>query len=145
MKVINFFLKKLNIHVFIISYLAYLILYLFKVDVSYGSVAFAIVHTVVIGVAFYTIFRLIFPLDKTNNKSKKSVDSTKKNIGETTKKNSTIDSDNNANLTVDTSENFYKVRQGPRYYFKEFSDRYELYLKTSSGFKHVKTDYKKDV
>lgn len=37
---------------------------------------------------------------------------------------------------------YYKVAQNENYVFSEYEDRYELFLKTESGLKYVKTDYK---
>lgn len=39
---------------------------------------------------------------------------------------------------------YYKVKQDSRYVMAEYSDRYELLLKTPNGLVKVRTDYKKD-
>lgn len=39
---------------------------------------------------------------------------------------------------------YYKVKQDSRYVMAEYSDRYELLLKTPNGLAKVRTDYKKD-
>lgn len=36
------------------------------------------------------------------------------------------------------------VKQNPSYFMAEYEDRYELYYKTSEGYKHIRTDYKKE-
>lgn len=37
---------------------------------------------------------------------------------------------------------YYKAAQNENYVFAEYEDRYELFLKTDSGLKYLKTDYK---
>lgn len=37
---------------------------------------------------------------------------------------------------------YFTVRQNPNYFFAEYDDRYELYFKSHSGVKHVRTDRK---
>lgn len=37
---------------------------------------------------------------------------------------------------------YFTVRQNPNYFFAEYDDRYELYFKSQSGVKHVRTDRK---
>ena len=141
MKIIEFLVKKLNLITILLAYLLYFILFLCKIDVSYGSVSFAIVHVIVLATLFYSIFRLIFPLNKTTKnttsvKDKKTLstqNSTKEKTTNKVKKDSVL------------NDKFYQVKQNPEYYFKEFTDRYELYKKTASGMQYVKTDYKKDL
>ena len=36
------------------------------------------------------------------------------------------------------------VKQNPSYFMAEYEDRYELYYKTTDGYRHVRTDYKKE-
>ena len=72
MNFIKFLFKKLNIHFILIAYLVYFILFLCNVNVKYGSLAFALTHIAVFVTVFYSVFRLIFPIQKTENtKSKK--------------------------------------------------------------------------
>ncbi len=40
------------------------------------------------------------------------------------------------------SPKYYTVRQNSNYIFAEYNDRYELFLKTPNGLKHVRTDRK---
>ena len=134
MKFIKFLFKKLNFLVIILAYLLYFILFLCKIDVTYGSVAFAVTHIVVITTLLYSIFRLIFPIEKPTK------------LAASTVKTATKIEKGKSQLSVDGSDGkLYRVKQNPNYYFKEFGDRYELYLKTPSGYEYVKTDYKKDV
>ena len=37
---------------------------------------------------------------------------------------------------------YYQVKQNKNYIMAEYSDRYELYLKTAKGLKKIRTDYK---
>ena len=37
---------------------------------------------------------------------------------------------------------YFTVKQNPNYVMAEFSDRYELYLKSKNGLEKVRTDYK---
>lgn len=37
---------------------------------------------------------------------------------------------------------YYAVKNNPNYVYAEYSDRYELFLKTSNGLKKVRVDYK---
>ena len=36
------------------------------------------------------------------------------------------------------------VKQNPSYFMAEYEDRYELYYKTTDGYRHIRTDYKKE-
>ena len=40
---------------------------------------------------------------------------------------------------------YYKVKQNPNFIMAEFSDRFELYEKTQTGLKKVRTDYKENL
>ena len=139
MKFVKFIIKKLNLIIILAIYLLYFILFLCGLDVSYGSIIFAITHVLVFTTLLYSIFRIIFP--KNNEKSSgKNVAKKSNQVDNNTLKNK---SDNKKE--VNNSVVYYEVKQDNRYMFAEYPDRYELFLKTDNGLKYVKTDYKKDV
>ena len=43
---------------------------------------------------------------------------------------------------VQEKPTYYTVKNNPSYVYAEYSDRYELFLKTSSGLKRVRVDHK---
>ena len=135
MAFLKFLVKKLNILVILLACLTYLVLFLFKLDVSYGSIPFAVLHVIVITTLLYSIFRLIFPLNK-DEKSNKQV---KNKINNEKPDKTSLKKRDQSNV------GYFKVEQNPNYYFKEYDDRYELYEKTLNGMKYIKTDYKKDL
>ena len=140
MTFIKWLFKKLNLWLILLAYLVYFILFLCQVDVKYGSLAFAITHIVVFTTLFYSVFRIIFPI----NKTEKSKSTTKKTDKTTVKTQNKEDKTSDTTAKTETGK-FYQVKQNPNYYFKEFQDRYELYKKTETGMQYVKTDYKKDL
>ncbi len=139
MKFIKFLIKKLNLIIILAIYLLYFILFFLGLDVSYGSIIFAITHVLVFTTLLYSIFRIIFPKNKEKS-SGKNVAKKSSQIDNNTLKNK---SDNKKE--VNNNVVYYEVKQDNRYMFAEYPDRYELFLKTDSGLKYVKTDYKKDV
>ena len=48
------------------------------------------------------------------------------------------------NQTEEGKPKYYRVKQNPQYVMAEYSDRYELYYRTESGLKKVRTDYKEN-
>ena len=143
MKFFEFLFKKLNFLIILIASLIYLALYLLEVDVSYGSISFAIIHVVIITTILYSVFRLIFPLNKKEKQTTKQSKTTQEKTNKQTTTNKQQTNDNT--LISNDGVTLYRVKQDDRYYFKEFSDRYELYIQTPSGLKYVKTDYKNNL
>ena len=132
MAFLRYLVKKLNILIILLACLVYFFLFLVKVDVNYGSVAFAIIHAIIITTIIYSVFRLIFPLKNEEKVTKKQSNKKTESVKQLKKQ-------------TDTEGVFYKVKQHENYYFKEFDNRYELYKKTPNGMRYVKTDYKKDL
>ena len=139
MKFIKFLIKKLNLIIILAIYLLYFILFFLGLDVSYGSIIFAITHVLVFTTLLYSIFRIFFPKNKEKS-SGKNVAKKSNQVDNNTLKNK---SDNKKE--VNNNVVYYEVKQDNRYMFAEYPDRYELFLKTDNGLKYVKTDYKKDV
>ena len=46
---------------------------------------------------------------------------------------------------VEEKPKYFKVKQNPNYIMAEYMDRYELLVKTESGLKLVRTDYKERI
>lgn len=51
---------------------------------------------------------------------------------------------NSVDSTIKTPERprYYSVKNNPSYIMAEYTDRYELFLKTKDGLKKIRTDYK---
>ena len=126
-------LKTFHLHVALLVLLTGIILFFVGVfednataEMIYFIVLIASIFYAVIG----TIKAVLFPKPKEEKKRAK-VDIVKN------------DDDNHQEETT-TKEKpiFYKVKQNHSYVMAEYSDRYELFVKTGEGLKKVRTDYK---
>ena len=129
MRLIKFLIKSklYPIPIFLIFYVAMFIL---KYDVGYGSLTFSIC---VIGVTVTFLYSIYHAFFVKKNKVKKEDDKDKEKPVQPLRKNKQKKS---------VYPIYFAVKQDPRYVFAEYEDRYELYLKTESGLKYVKTDMK---
>lgn len=48
----------------------------------------------------------------------------------------------NAIEKTEEQPKYFRVKQNPKYVMAEYTDRYELFLDTGSGYEYVRTDYK---
>lgn len=48
----------------------------------------------------------------------------------------------NVALKIEEQPKYFRVKQNPKYVMAEYTDRYELFLDTGSGYEYVRTDYK---
>lgn len=133
---IVFICKKFNILIIAFIGIIYFLLYLCGFDVAYGSIIFALTHVAAFTTLLYSFYRIVIPKkdNKKQTKDKKAVLKQQKRI-------------NKKERNIETSDKniktkYYEVKQDPRYVFTEYSDRYELFIKTPDGLKYVKTDYK---
>ena len=83
------------------------------------------------------MFRIIFPI----NKTEKSKSTTKKTDKTTEKTQNKEDKTSDTTAKTETGK-FYQVKQNPNYIMAEFEDRYELYEKTDKGLVKIRTDQK---
>ncbi len=57
-----------------------------------------------------------------------------------------LNGDNSSSINEQTEKpKFYKVKQNHDYLMAEYSDRFELFVKTPEGLKRVRTDYKENL
>lgn len=126
MKFIKFLLKS-RLYPIPILLILYVILYFLGENVSYGSIPFAVLVIGVLVTVLYSIYRALFK-KKGNLKKEREKERQSKEPKQTKKR--------------VVYPIYFTVKQDPRYIFAEYEDRYELYLKTESGLKYVKTDVK---
>ncbi len=124
MKKIIKFLIKSKLYPLPLIAIFYAVMFFLNKDVTYGSLTFGITVTLTIVTILYSIYSLF----TTKRVSKKKEPPTKER-GEQKK------SKNKYPI-------YFAVKQDDRYVFAEYEDRYELFLKTESGLKYVRTDKK---
>ncbi len=129
MKFIKFLIKS-KLYPLVLFLTFYVVMFFLNYDVGYGSLTFSICVVGVIVTVLYSIYCAFFVK---KNKGKKDGDKDKGNKVAPTRKNKQKKS---------VYPIYFTVKQDPRYVFAEYEDRYELYLKTESGLKYVKTDSK---
>ena len=95
-------------------------------DVSYGSLNFSIL---VIGSLVTLLYAIYCALTPKKKKGKRDKGEREKEASKTKQKKSIYPI-------------YFTVKQDDRYFFAEYEDRYELYLKTESGLKYIRTDTK---
>lgn len=127
MKLIKFLIKS-KLYIAVLFLIFYAVTFFLGKDVTYGSIPFSIMAVGVIVSVLYSIYSALFVK---RGKTKKG----EKRGGEEPKR-----------AEVKQKKSVYPIyfsaKQDPRYVFAEYEDRYELYLKTDSGLKYVKTDKK---
>ena len=126
MKFIKFLFRS-RLYPIPILLILYVILYFLGENVSYGSIPFAVLVIGVLVTVLYSIYRALFK-KKGNLKKEREKERQSKEPKQTKKR--------------VVYPIYFTVKQDPRYIFAEYEDRYELYLKTESGLKYVKTDVK---
>ncbi|MBR5439516.1 MAG: hypothetical protein IKV61_04805 [Clostridia bacterium] len=125
MKFIKFLIRT-KLYPILLFLIFYVVMFFMGEDVSYGSLTFTVLIIGVIVTLLYSIYCAFLPKkkkdkkDKGNNVEPRQKVKPKKNVYPI----------------------YFTVKQDPRYVFAEYEDRYELYLKTESGLKYIKTDAK---
>ncbi len=145
-------LKFFNLHVTLLIILVGIIL--FFAGVFEGNPVMETVFYVVLVASIFlgviaAIERILFPKKKDDKKKRNKVDIVKNTdqAGAPGVAQNTATSGAPTQMGNEVAEKprYYKVKQNNDYIMAEYSDRYELFIKTPSGLRKVRTDLKGDV
>lgn len=104
----------------------YAVAFFMGANVKYGGLIFGVCVTLSIVTVLYSIYSAF------TFKAKKTKKQTPVKEGEKQKK------------AKNVYPIYFTVKQNTNYVFAEYEDRYELFLKTESGLKYIRTDKKGD-
>ncbi len=119
------------------------------IEIAYGSVSksktsLIVFHVILAATVLYALLRTLGVGKR--KKSQKDEEKPKKSVKETEETyENAKHTENFEEKSVPVREEaprYFRVKQNPKYVMAEYSDRYELFLDTDSGYEYVRTDYK---